>query len=127
MPHALIAAFGGDTVEAARSFADRYAPDMNVTVLVDFDNDSIGTALAVADALGGRLWGVRLDTSERLVDRALEDLPDADEHRGVSALLVRRVPLPPRSGGEGSGVGGEAFSIASDMTLKTPSMFCITS
>jgi nicotinate phosphoribosyltransferase len=91
VPHALIAAFGGDTVEAARAFADRYAPDMNVTVLVDFDNDSIGTALAVADALGDRLWGVRLDTSERLVDRALLDEPDAGEHRGVSALLVRRV------------------------------------
>ena len=37
---------------------------MNVTVLVDFENDSIGTALEVADALGERLWGVRLDTSE---------------------------------------------------------------
>jgi nicotinate phosphoribosyltransferase len=91
VPHALIAAFGGDTVEAARAFADRYAGETNVTVLVDFDNDSIGTALAVAEALGDRLWGVRLDTSERLVDRALEHLPDADDHRGVSALLTRRV------------------------------------
>ena len=44
---------------------------MNVTVLVDFDNDSVGTALAVADALGDRLWGVRLDTSETLIDVAL--------------------------------------------------------
>src|SRR5690606_31407370 len=40
--------------------------------LVDFDNDSVGTSLAVADALGERLWGVRLDTSETLVDKALE-------------------------------------------------------
>ena len=44
---------------------------MNVTVLVDFENDSARTALEVADALGDRLWGVRLDTSERIVDRAL--------------------------------------------------------
>ena len=44
---------------------------MNVTVLVDFENDSVRTALEVADALGDRLWGVRLDTSEALVDRSL--------------------------------------------------------
>src|SRR5438105_2198576 len=71
VPHALIAAYGGDTVLAARTFADRAADDMNVTVLVDFENDSVRTALEVARALGPRLWGVRLDTSEMLVDRSL--------------------------------------------------------
>src|SRR5438094_9695787 len=70
VPHALIAAYGGDTVAAARAFAKRFAGQMNVTVLVDFQNDSVGTALAVAGALGTDLWGVRLDTSELLVDRA---------------------------------------------------------
>ncbi|MEA2150264.1 MAG: nicotinate phosphoribosyltransferase [Solirubrobacteraceae bacterium] len=90
VPHALIAAYGGDTVAAARAFAARYAGTMNVTVLVDFDNDSLGTALAVADALGDDLWGVRLDTSESLVDRALADLGD-EAPRGVSAELARRV------------------------------------
>jgi nicotinate phosphoribosyltransferase len=91
VPHALIAAFGGDTVAAAREFADRYADHMNVTVLVDFDNDSVRTALEVADALGDKLWGVRLDTSERLVDRALWH--DMGEFRptGVNEVLVRRV------------------------------------
>ena len=64
VPHGLIAAFGGDTVAAARAWADRFADEMNVTVLVDFENDSVRTALEVADALGDRLWGVRLDTSE---------------------------------------------------------------
>ena len=87
VPHGLIAAYGGDTVAAARAFARRYAAEMQVTVLVDFVNDSVGTALAVADALGDDLWGVRLDTSERLVDRAVEDL---GEH-GVTPELVRRV------------------------------------
>ena len=38
---------------------------MNVTVLVDFENDSVRTALEVAEALGDDLWGVRLDTSDR--------------------------------------------------------------
>jgi hypothetical protein len=59
VPHGLIAAFGGDTVAAARAFADRFGGEMNVTVLVDFENDSVRTALEVADALGDKLWGVR--------------------------------------------------------------------
>ena len=52
VPHGLIAAFGGDSVAAARAFADRFADEMNVTVLVDFENDSVRTAIEVADALG---------------------------------------------------------------------------
>jgi nicotinate phosphoribosyltransferase len=91
VPHALIAAYGGDTVAAAVAFADRYHGHMNITVLVDFENDSVRTALEVADALGERLWGVRLDTSERIVDRALQDEPNPEAHRGVTPLLALRV------------------------------------
>ncbi|MGH2713495.1 MAG: quinolinate phosphoribosyl transferase [Thermoleophilaceae bacterium] len=91
VPHGLIAAFGGDTVAAARSFADRFANEMNVTVLVDFENDSVRTALEVADALGDELWGVRLDTSERLVDRALWHEMGDFKPTGVNAVLVERV------------------------------------
>lgn len=91
VPHALIAAYGGDTVAAADAFARRYASEMNVTVLVDFDNDSVGTALAVADRLGERLWGVRLDTSEALVDRSLWSELGDFRPTGVNARLVRRV------------------------------------
>jgi nicotinate phosphoribosyltransferase len=88
VPHALIAAYDGDTVAAARAFAGRYSGTMNVTVLVDFENDSTRTAIEVADALGDTLWGVRLDTSESLVDRALQDRGGP---RGVNAELVRLV------------------------------------
>src|SRR4051794_12129960 len=64
---------------------------MNVTVLVDFHNDSVRTAIEVADALGEQLWGVRLDTSERLVDRSLwEDMSDF-KPTGVNEPLVRKV------------------------------------
>src|SRR5215210_103840 len=70
VPHALIAAYGGNTVLAATKFAEHADPDINVTVLVDFENDSVRTALEVARALGPRLWGVRLDTSSQLVDRS---------------------------------------------------------
>jgi nicotinate phosphoribosyltransferase len=91
VPHSLIAAYGGDTVAAAVAFADRYHGDMNITVLVDFENDSVRTALEVAAALGDRLWGVRLDTSERIVDVALQDEPNQEAHRGVTPLLAQRV------------------------------------
>ena len=99
VPHGLIAAFQGSTVAAARAFADRFADEMNVVVLVDFENDSVRTSLEVADALGDRLWGVRLDTSDRMVDRALWH--DMGEWRptGVSPVLVERV----RSGLDGAG------------------------
>src|SRR3954447_14003112 len=91
VPHSLIAAFGGDTVEAARVFARLYAGEMNVTVLVDFSNDSVKTAVEVADALGDELWGVRLDTSEHLVDRSLWDEMGEFRPTGVNHVLVRKV------------------------------------
>src|SRR5881296_773256 len=91
VPHALISAYGGNTVLAATKFAEWASEDFNITVLVDFENDSVRTALDVARALGPRLWGVRLDTSGQLVDRSLwDDLGDFDP-RGVNERLVRKV------------------------------------
>ena len=91
VPHGLIAAFGGDTVAAARAWAERYGEEMNVTVLVDFENDSVRTGLEVAEALGERLWGVRLDTSELMVDRALWPAMGDFKPTGVNKELVQRV------------------------------------
>jgi nicotinate phosphoribosyltransferase len=91
VPHALIAAYGGDTVTAAKHFADWATDDMNVTVLVDFENDSVRTALDVARALGPRLWGVRLDTSESLVDRSLFGELGDFKPTGVNERLVWKV------------------------------------
>jgi nicotinate phosphoribosyltransferase len=91
VPHGLIAAFGGDTVAAAQAWADRFAAEMNVTVLVDFENDSVRTALEVAEALGDKLWGVRLDTSELMVDRALWARMGDLKPTGVNPELVRLV------------------------------------
>jgi len=88
VPHGLIAAYGGDTALAARKFADRFGRDMNVTVLVDFANDSVATALEVAEALGDDLWGVRLDTSDKIADRSLQRRYGDDAPKGVTAELV---------------------------------------
>jgi nicotinate phosphoribosyltransferase len=91
VPHALIAAYGGNTVLAATKFAEWAPPDLNVTVLVDFENDSVRTALDVARALGPRLWGVRLDTSESLVDRSLWEEMGDFQPTGVNERLVWKV------------------------------------
>jgi nicotinate phosphoribosyltransferase len=91
VPHALIGSYGGNTVLAATKFAENADPDMNITVLVDFENDSVKTALEVARELGPRLWGVRLDTSGQLVDRSLWDEMGDFEPRGVNERLVRKV------------------------------------
>jgi nicotinate phosphoribosyltransferase len=91
VPHALIAAYGGNTVLAATKFAEWAPDDFRITVLVDFENDSVRTALEVARALGPRLWGVRLDTSAQLVDRSLWDELGEFDPRGVNAQLVLKV------------------------------------
>jgi nicotinate phosphoribosyltransferase len=91
VPHGLIAAYEGDTVKAAQVFAQRFHEEMNITVLVDWENDSVRTALEVAEALGPLLWGVRLDTSETLVDRALFEEMGGFDPRGVNPRLVEKV------------------------------------
>jgi nicotinate phosphoribosyltransferase len=91
VPHALIAAFDGDTVEAARALAAHMAADVKIITLVDFDNDCVGTSLAVARALGPRLFGVRLDTSDTMVDRSIVPQMGAFDPRGVNPQLVRNV------------------------------------
>jgi nicotinate phosphoribosyltransferase len=91
VPHSLIAAFGADTVAASLAFAEQISPEVRVVSLVDFDNDCVGTALAVARALGSRLSGVRLDTSESMVDRSILAQMGSFDPRGVNPQLVRNV------------------------------------
>lgn len=95
MPHALIACFGGSTIEATRAFALAY-PDVPCVSLVDFRNDCVNTALDVADhfrANGLKLWGVRLDTSENMVDQSLirNGQMGSDKPIGVNPILVNNV------------------------------------
>lgn len=94
VPHGLIAAFGGNTAAAAVAFAEQYGETTNVSVLVDFDNDCANTAVAVADAMkraGQKLWGVRLDTSESLVDFGIVEQMGQFKPTGVVPELVRHV------------------------------------
>ena len=98
VPHALIAVYGGDTTVATLKFDEHInrstdavghltaqgTPEghVNVTALVDFQNDVVNTSLGVAHALGQRLWGVRVDTSERLIDTSV--LRELTERGGLA-------------------------------------------
>jgi nicotinate phosphoribosyltransferase len=91
VPHALIAAYGGDTVLATRKFAEHIGPGVKLISLVDFENDCVRTSLEVARALDGRLYGVRLDTSEMLVDQSLWHQMGQFKPAGVNPQLVWNV------------------------------------
>ena len=91
LPHAAIAAYTGDTVLAARKFAERLPESVALVVLVDFENDCVATSLAVARALGKRLYGVRLDTAGNLVDKSVVAQMGQFDPRGVNPQLVRNV------------------------------------
>jgi len=95
IPHALIACFGGDTAEATLAFARQY-PDVNCISLVDFHNDCPRTALEVAERFkteGLALYGVRLDTSETMVDESIIRNGQLGQEKptGVTPTLVRNV------------------------------------
>jgi nicotinate phosphoribosyltransferase len=91
VPHAIIAAYGGDTVLATSKFAEFMPEDVRLISLVDFDNDSVATTLAVARALGARLYGVRLDTSNTMVDKSVVPQMGSFDPTGVNPQLVWNV------------------------------------
>ncbi len=91
VPHGLIAAYGGDSVLASRKFAEHMPPDTRLVALVDFENDCVRTSIQVAEALGDRLYGVRIDTSEVLVDRSVVPIMGSFKPTGVVPELVWNV------------------------------------
>lgn len=115
MPHALVLIMG-DTLEATRAFHDVVDPDVPRVSLIDTFHDEKFEAIRVADALGGALDSVRLDTpGTRRGDfyRILEEVRwelDARGHKdvklfasgGMDEAAIRRLnPLV-----DGYGVGG---------------------
>jgi nicotinate phosphoribosyltransferase len=114
VPHALIAAYGGDTVLATLKFAERIAPEVKLISLVDFENDCVRTSVEVARALGDRLYGVRLDTSEMLVDRSLWEQMGTFKPAGVNPQLVGNV----RRALDQSGFSGVKIVVSGGFTVE---------
>lgn len=108
VPHAVIACFLGNTTEAMLAFASTQPMHVPRIALVDFNNDSVGTSLAVTEAMYRRfrelkddgqdqeaekfrLFGIRLDTSESMRDIALDPIGDPKLDMGVNPRLVCHV------------------------------------
>lgn len=91
IPHALIASYKGNTVAATEAFDKYIDPAISRIALVDFDNDCVNTALAVARKLGKSLAGVRLDTSGNMVDKSLLSQMGMFNPTGVCKELVHNV------------------------------------
>ncbi len=91
IPHALIAAYHGDTLRATAAFDKHVDPAIGRVALVDFNNDCVNTALAVARMLGDKLAAVRLDTSSNMVDKSLQPLLGMFPPTGVCRELVQLV------------------------------------
>jgi nicotinate phosphoribosyltransferase len=113
IPHALIAAFGGDTVAATLAAAAVLPAAAPLIALVDYANDCVATSVAVAHALEGRLWGVRLDTSEYMVDRSVVPLMGAFRPTGVNTALVWNV----RNALDAEGFGDVKIVVSGGFTL----------
>jgi nicotinate phosphoribosyltransferase len=125
MPHALIIIFG-DTVRAAEAFDRHIDPDVPRIVLVDTFKDEAEESLRVADALGDRLWGVRLDTpSER--GRVTADLVkevrarlDQAGHEGVKIVVSGGLDIDRIGYFKESGAPIDSFAVGSAISDASP-------
>ncbi len=91
VPHGLIAAYGGDTVLASKKFREHMDREIRLVTLVDFENDCVRTSVDLANALGPALYGVRIDTSEMLVDKSVIPMMGSAKPTGVTPQLVHNV------------------------------------
>ncbi|WP_416738331.1 nicotinate phosphoribosyltransferase [Mycoplasma sp. 005V] len=71
MPHVLIQGFNGDVVAATKAYHELF-PNNKLIALIDYHNDVITDALKVWNALGNKVWGVRIDTSKNMVDHMFD-------------------------------------------------------
>lgn len=92
VPHSFIAATGGGTLAAAKSFTEAIRPrKLSLVVPVDFENDAVRTSVEVAQALEDRLWGVWLGTPDHLVDKSIIPVMGTFPPTGVNPELVWNV------------------------------------
>src|SRR3989440_12143013 len=89
--------------------------NMRLITLVDFENDCVGTALKVARALGERLYGVRIDTSETLVDKSVIPQMGTFKPTGVNPQLGWNV----RRALDGEGVQNVKIVVPGGFTVET--------
>ncbi|TQC51418.1 nicotinate phosphoribosyltransferase [Mycoplasmopsis mucosicanis] len=90
MPHCLIQNFNGDTAAAVKAYHQIFPEDLLIS-LVDYHNDVIKDSLASYEAVGDKLWGVRIDTAKNMKDHMFDNEPDNEEFYGVNPEQIKRL------------------------------------
>lgn len=128
IPHAAVLV-AGDTVRLAKVYDEMLAPGESRVVLVDTFKDEAEESLRLAEALEGRLTGVRLDTpSERggVTPQLVKEIRARLDMAGFSAVKIfvsgglnpERISLLSEAGADGFGVGSYiCHGVTCDMTL----------
>jgi nicotinate phosphoribosyltransferase len=125
MPHAMVLIFG-DTVRAMEAFDRDVEADVPRIALVDTFKDEAEESVRVADALGERLWGVRLDTpSER--GRVTADLVkevrarlDQAGHRHVQIVVSGGIDVDRIAYFKDAGAPVDSFAVGSAISDASP-------
>jgi len=84
IPHALVLVFG-DTTVAAEKFSEYFGKESKVIALIDTYNKEITDSLRAAEALGSRLYAVRVDTAGANTGEG------CSAGKGVTVELARKV------------------------------------
>lgn len=119
VPHALVAAYGGDTVLAVRSCVRHTPNEILLVVPVDYENDAVATSLAVARSQETRVWGVQLATSEHLVDRSIVPMMGSFPPNGVNPQLAWNV----RNALDAEGFGDIKILVSGEVTVERIRIF----
>jgi len=123
IPHAAIL-IAGDTVTVAKAYNEIMPPDSPRIILVDTFRDEAEEALAVAEALGSELEGVRLDTpAERggvtpaLINEVRQRLNQKGFHH---VKIFVSGGLTPDKIRELAEAGADAFGVGSYISCASP-------
>ncbi len=85
IPHALIQQFNGDIVKTYEAYT-KYYPN-EVTMLVDYDNDTINT-LQQLKPYFKHIDAIRIDTSKNMIDKSIQKIKHTKDDYGSSHKLI---------------------------------------
>jgi nicotinate phosphoribosyltransferase len=114
IPHALVLVFG-DTVKAAEKFEGLFGNESKVIALIDTYNKEITDSLRTAEALGKKLYGVRIDTCWENTGEGTK------KGKGVTVELARKV----RKALDEKGFGHVKIFLSSGFNAKKTAEFMV--
>lgn len=123
VPHAAML-IAGDTISVAKAYNEIMPPDSPRIILVDTFKDEVEESLAVAEALGSALEGVRLDTpSERggVTKELVYEVRKRLDQKGYNHVKIFvSGGLTPERIRELSEAGADAFGVGSYISGASP-------